>query len=164
MRTKYARQITSNLQAGGTIFSLTFRYASDRVFPGSSTGPPFGTPKTRRQEMQRRQLFCAGRMNIAKKQHVFESILAPPLISASAFEFLWIFERTEEHVPQRNIREVVGVMTELVVNPMRFRSLEDIADPRGRVDVPMIEEFTDRDQNCEIASGAYASTKEWIDD
>jgi len=114
--------------------------------------------------MQRPKLFCARRMNIAKDQHVFESILTPSLISASAFESPWILERAKEHVPQRDIREVVGVMTELMVNPIRFRSLEDIADPRGRVDVPMIEEFTDRDQNCVISSGADASTKEWIDD
>jgi hypothetical protein len=31
--------------------------------------------------MQSRELFCARRMNIAKDQHVFESILAPSLIN-----------------------------------------------------------------------------------
>jgi hypothetical protein len=45
------------------------------------------------------KLVCAGRMNIAKEQHVFESILAPSLITASAFECLRIFERAKEHVP-----------------------------------------------------------------
>jgi hypothetical protein len=49
--------------------------------------------------MQRRKFFCAGRVNIAEEQHVFESILAPPLISATAFECLWISERAKEHVP-----------------------------------------------------------------
>ena len=49
--------------------------------------------------MQRRKLFCAGCMNIAEEQHVFESILAPPLISALAFECLWISKRAKEHVP-----------------------------------------------------------------
>jgi hypothetical protein len=72
---------------------------SDRVLSGSGASPPFGTTEACRQKMQSSQPFCAGRMNIAKEQHVLESILAPSLITALAFECLRIFERPKEHVP-----------------------------------------------------------------
>jgi hypothetical protein len=112
--------------------------------------------------MQSRNLFCAGRMNIAEEQHVFEPILAPSLIPTFAFECLGIFEGAKEHVPYWDIREVVGVMTKLMVNTMRFRSLENEAKPRRRFNVPMIEEFSDCDQNGIIPSGAHAGSKQWV--
>jgi hypothetical protein len=68
--------------------------------------------------MQTRQLVGSRRVNIAEKKHVFESILAPPLVAASRFECFWILERAEQHVPDRDVRKVVGVMTKLVMNPM----------------------------------------------
>jgi hypothetical protein len=68
-------------------------------------------------------------MNIAKEQHVFESILPPSLISAFAFEYFGVFKRAKEHVPEWDVREVVSVMTELMMNPMRFRPLENKANP-----------------------------------
>ena len=111
--------------------------------------------------MQRRKFLCAGRVNIAEKQHLFEPILAPPLVSASTFECLWILEGAKEHVPQRDVREVIGVMTKLMMNPMRFRSLEKEANPRRRFDIPMIEELSDRDQNGVITSGAHTGTEQW---
>src|SRR6476620_1266719 len=83
----------------GPILLMRRYIASDRVLSGSGASPPFGTTEACRQKMQRPKLFCAGRMNIAKEQHVFESILTPSLITASAFECLRIFERAKEHVP-----------------------------------------------------------------
>lgn len=112
--------------------------------------------------MQSRKVFCAGRVNIAKEQHVFEPVLAPPLVSASAFECLWILERAKKHVPQRDVREVVGVMTKLMMNSMRFRALENEANPRRRFDIPMIKELSDCDQDRVITSGARAGAKQWI--
>ncbi len=112
--------------------------------------------------MQRRKLFCAGRVNIAEEQHVFESILAPSLITALAFECLRIFERAKEHVPYRDVGEVIGVMTELMMNPMRFRPLEKKANPGGRFDIPMVEELPDCNENGVITSGADAGAKQWV--
>ena len=112
--------------------------------------------------MQSRELFCAGRMKIAKDQHVFESVLAPSLITASAFECLRIFERAKEHVPEWDVREIVGVMAELMMNPMRFRPLENKANPGRRLDIPMIEELPNCDENGVITSGADAGAKQWI--
>src|SRR5438477_3720305 len=106
--------------------------ALDGVLPGSGASPPFGTTEACRQQMQSRELFCSGRMNIAKEQHVFESILAPSLITASAFECLRIFECAKKHVPEWDVREVVSVMTELMMNAMRFRPLENKAHPGRR--------------------------------
>src|ERR1700745_2549611 len=52
------------------------------VLSGSGAGPSFRTTDARRQEMQSGKLLGARRMNIAEEQHVFESILAPSLITA----------------------------------------------------------------------------------
>jgi hypothetical protein len=109
--------------------------------------------------MQGRELFCAGRMNIAKDQHVFKAILTPTLVTAASFECLGIFECAKEYVPKWNVREVVGVMAELMMDAMRFGPLENEAEPQGSLDVPMIEEFPDRDENGVIARGANAGPK-----
>jgi hypothetical protein len=128
---------------------------------GSGAGPSFGTTEAGWQKMQRRKFFCAGRVNIAEEQHVFESILAPLFVSASTFESLWILEGAKEHVPQRDVREVVGVMTKLMMNPVRLRPLEKETNPRRRFDIPMIEKLSDRDQNGVITSGAHTGPKQW---
>jgi hypothetical protein len=94
-------------------------------------------------------------MNIAKDQHVFEAIFAPSFISALAVECLRIFECAKEHVPNWDVREVVRVMTELMMNPMRFRALENKADPGGRFDIPMLEELPEGDENGVIATGMF---------
>ena len=112
--------------------------------------------------MQRRKFFCVGRVNIAEKQHLFEPILAPPLVSASTFECLWILEGAKEHVPQRDVREVIGVMTEFMMHPMRFRSLENKTNPRGRFDVPMIEELSNGNKDGVITSGTNTGAEQWI--
>jgi hypothetical protein len=109
--------------------------------------------------MQRCELFYTGRMNITKDQHVFEPILTPNLIAAASSEFLGIFECAKEYVPKRNIREVIGVMAEPMMDAMRFGPLENEAEPRGSFDVPMIEEFPDCDENGVIARGANAGAK-----
>ena len=109
--------------------------------------------------MQRRELFRAGRMNIAKHQHVFEPIFAPTLVTALPFKLLWILKCTKEHVPNRDVREIVCMMTELMMDAMRFGPLEDETEPRGSFDVPMIEEFSNCDEDGVIASGADAGSE-----
>jgi len=98
-------------------------------------------------------------MNITKDQHVFEPILTPNLIAAASTECLGIFECAKEYVPKWNVREVVGVMVELMMDAMRFGPLENEAEPRESFDVPMIEEFPDCDENGVIAGGANAGAK-----
>ena len=98
-------------------------------------------------------------MNITKDQHVFEPILTPNLIAAASTECLGIFECAKEYVPKRNVREVVSVMVELMMDAMRFGPLENEAEPRGSFDVPMIEEFPACDENGVIARGANAGAK-----
>jgi hypothetical protein len=98
-------------------------------------------------------------MNITKNQHVFESILTPNLVTAASSKCLGIFECAKKYVPKRNVREVVGVMTELMVEAMRFGPLENKAEPRGSFDVLMIEEFPDCDKNGVIACDANAGAK-----
>ena len=98
-------------------------------------------------------------MNIAKNQHVFEPILTPNLVAAASSECFGIFECAKEYVPKRNVREVVGVMGELMMDAMRFGPLENKAQPRGSFDVPMIEEFPDCNKNSVVARGANAGAK-----
>jgi len=109
--------------------------------------------------MQRCELFHTGRMNITKDQHVFEPVLTPNLIAAAPSECSGISECAKEYVPKWNVREVVGVMAELMMDAMRFGPLENEAEPQGSFDVPMIEEFSDCDENDVIASGANAGAK-----
>jgi hypothetical protein len=101
-------------------------------------------------------------MNITKDQHVFKPILTPSLVAAAPPECVGIFERAKEYVPKGNVREVVGVMAELMMDPMRFGPLENEAEPRGSFDVPMIEKFADCNQNGVITSGANAGAKQRI--
>lgn len=112
--------------------------------------------------MQSRKFFGAGRVNVSKEQHVFEPTLAPPFVAASAFKCFWILERAKEHVPQRDVREVVSVMTKLMMNPMGFRPLENEADPRRCCDVPMIEKLPAGDQNGVVRSGTHGGAEQRI--
>jgi len=114
--------------------------------------------------MQRREVLRAWRVNISKNQHVLESILTPTLVTAPSFECLRIFEGAKEHVPERNVPEVVCMMTELMMDPMRFWPLENETNPRGRFDIPMIEEFSERDEHSVISSCADAATEQRIHD
>jgi hypothetical protein len=57
-------------------------------------------------------------MNVSKGDHVFESILAPIVETAAADETMWVDECPEEHVPNRQVGEVVGVMAELMMDAM----------------------------------------------
>jgi hypothetical protein len=98
-------------------------------------------------------------VHISKNQHVFKSILAPTLVTAPTFKFLRIFECPKEHVPKRNIREIICVMAELMMHAMRFGPLENKTEPSGSLDIPMIEEFADCDKDSVIASGADAAPK-----
>jgi hypothetical protein len=85
-------------------------------------------------------------MDVAERDHVVEAVFPPILIAAAPPERCRVFESAKEHVPDGQIREVVGVMTELMMNPMRFRPLENKADPGRRFDIPMIEELPDCDE------------------
>jgi len=57
-----------------------------------AAGPSFGAADACRQEMQRCELFRTGGMNVAKGEHVFESVFAPTLVAAASFECSRVFE------------------------------------------------------------------------
>ena len=109
--------------------------------------------------MQRCELLRTGRMNITKEQHVFEPVFAPTLVAAASFECSWVFECAKEHVPKRDVREIIGVMAELMMDAMRFGPLENETEPRGSFDIPVIEEFPDCDENGVIARSVNAGAK-----
>jgi hypothetical protein len=53
-------------------------------------------------------------------------------------------------------------MMELMMDPMRFGPLKNETKPRGSLDVPVIEKFSERDQYSIISSGANAAPKKRI--
>ena len=102
-------------------------------------------------------------MDIAKCEHVLESIFSPTLVAALAPELFRILECLEKNIPERDVGEIVCVMTELVMDAMRLRSLKDEAEPRGSFDVPVVEEFSERNQDRVIAGGLDAGAKQRVD-
>jgi hypothetical protein len=84
-------------------------------------------------------------VDVAKGEHVLEAIFPPRFVTALAAKFCRVFEGAEEHVPNGQVGKVIGVMSKLMVNAMGFRSLEKVTEPSRRFDIPMIEEFADRD-------------------
>lgn len=114
--------------------------------------------------MQRLELFHAGRMDVAKCEHVFKSIFAPTFIAAASSEFLWIRKCSKKDVPQWKVGEIVRVMAKLVMNAMRFRSLKDVTEPERRADVPMIEKLSDCDKDGVIGRCSHTTAEKQIDD
>ena len=98
-------------------------------------------------------------MNIPKSEHVLEPIFPPTLVAAVSSELFRILKCAEENVPQRDVRKVVGMMAELMMDAVRFWPLEDESKPRRRVDVPVIKEFTDRNKNCVVSRGSNAAAE-----
>src|SRR2546426_9022272 len=97
--------------------------------------------------MERRKLFCDGHVNISKSEHVLKAIFTPAFIAAGSPKDFRIFECTEENVPKRNIGKVISVVMELMMDSMRLRALENEPKPRRRSNIPVIEKFTDRDED-----------------
>jgi hypothetical protein len=114
--------------------------------------------------MQRSELLGARRMEISKNQHVLKPIFSPGFVAAASLKDFRILECPEKHVPQRYVSEIVCVMSELMVYAVGFRSLKYEPEPRWSLDIPVIEEFPDRDQDSVIAGGANTPTKERIHD
>ena len=103
-------------------------------------------------------------MDIAKCEHVLESIFSPTLVAAPGPGLFRILECFEKNIPERDVGEIVCVMTELVMNAMRFRPLENVTQPRRCVNIPMVEEFADRDQDRVISGRLDAAAKQGIND
>ncbi|MDB6147385.1 MAG: hypothetical protein JWO45_1049 [Spartobacteria bacterium] len=75
--------------------------------------------------MEGPERFRVGRVNIAKCEHVFESIFAPVVVAAASLERPGVPEGSEEEIPHRNVGEIVGVMSVLMMNAMGFRTLKN---------------------------------------
>ncbi|MEN3368612.1 MAG: hypothetical protein V7609_755 [Verrucomicrobiota bacterium] len=114
--------------------------------------------------MERRTVRHSGRMHIAKSEHVVKAIFPPIFVAAASAKLCRVLEGAEEHVPDRQVREIVGVMTKLMMNAMRLRPLEKVADPGRRLDVPMIEELADCDEQRVVTRGSDVTAEERIDD
>ena len=99
-------------------------------------------------------------MDIPEQQHVFKAIFAPGFVAAATLEHLRVPERSEKHVPDWQIGKIIGVMSELMMNAMRFRSLKDKSEPLRRIDVPVIKKFPNRDQNRVVGGCIHTYSKQ----
>ena len=68
--------------------------------------------------MQRLEFFRARCMDIPKNEHVFKTIFAPILVAAAPFEFFWIPKGAKQHIPNGDVREVVGMVLKLMMDSM----------------------------------------------
>ena len=114
--------------------------------------------------MQRDGFLNGRRVDISERNHVVEAILTPILVAAPSAELRRILEGAKENVPDRQVAKVIGVMAELMMDAMRLRPLEEIAEPARRLDVPMIKEFAQRDEQRVIAGRFDAASEQRKDD
>ncbi len=110
--------------------------------------------------MQRRTISGTRRVHIAKRHHVRKPFLLPRIETAAPREAARISEGAEDHVPERQVGEVIGVMTILMMQPMRFRSLHDQAQPARRPDIPVIKEFRQCAKEGAKLRGANATAEQ----
>ena len=92
--------------------------------------------------MERRELLCAERVNVSKSEHILEAVFTPAFEAAASVKGFRIFECAKENVPKRNIGKIISVMTEFMVDLMRFGTLKDESQPWRRPNIPVIEKFT----------------------
>jgi len=91
-------------------------------------------------------------VHVAERQHVLKSVFPPVVESAAAAKLGRVLKRPEQNVPDRQIREIIRVVTELMMHTMRFRTLKHESKPARSLDVPMIEELTNRYKDRVIPS------------
>ena len=103
-------------------------------------------------------------MDVPEDEHVIKSIFTPRFVAASSFEASRVFESAEQNVPDRNVREIISVVTKLMMHPMGLRPLKNKSEPGGRMNIPVVEELTDCDQDRIVASRAHAGPEKWEHD
>ena len=103
-------------------------------------------------------------MHLAESEQILESILAPIVEAAFARRLVRIVQRAEEPIPNRQVGEILRVMSILMVDPMRFGSLHKMANPARRPDVPMVEVFGDRAQECVVGGCVNVAPEERVND
>ena len=74
-------------------------------------------------------------------EHNFRS--APGTESAGRGLRAGVLEGSEQHVPEREIGVVVAMPATQMMDAMAFGPLDQISQPMGRPDVPMVEELGD---------------------
>jgi len=114
--------------------------------------------------MERRTIRHSRRVHIAKREHVVKAIFPPIFVAAAPAKLCRVLEGAEEHVPDRQVGEVVCVMAKLMVHAVRLRPLEKVTQPLRGFDVPVVKEFAHRDQQRVIRSGNNITAKERVND
>jgi hypothetical protein len=96
-------------------------------------------------------------MSVLHQQHGADACAGRVFKADPASECLRIVEGSKEHVPQRQITKVAGVMITLMVQAMRFRTLNNVAEPTRRMNVPMLEHTEHR---CEKTYGGCGDRRQ----
>jgi len=79
-------------------------------------------------------------IDICEREHGAKLLITAALEAALTPELLRVAEAAEDDVPQRQVGKVVAVQAEAVMHAMRFRPLDQIAQPLWRADIPVLEE------------------------
>ena len=102
-------------------------------------------------------------MNILERKHLPELLLALGIKSAGDF-LLRILERAEHPIENREIRVVIRVALILMMNAVRFRTLDEPAQPVRRANVPMIDVFRHTGEQRVIGGGRDTAPEQGIND
>jgi hypothetical protein len=109
--------------------------------------------------MERCALLSAARVNVSKSEHVLEAIFAPRLVTTSGFENVGILECAKKKVPKGKVGKIACMVAKLMMDPMRFWALKDESKPWRRPNIPVIEKFTDGDEDRVVTCRAKAAAK-----
>jgi hypothetical protein len=82
---------------------------------------------------------CAFGVNILERQHFTQPGFSTLRKAAALDEGFRIFVRAEQTIPDGQVAIVELVNVKLVMNGMELGSLNEIAKPRGRLDIGVIE-------------------------
>ena len=103
-------------------------------------------------------------MYVVESDHWHQPLFSGGVEATRADEILGIFVRPKQHVPPGDVAVVIFVAIVLVMNPMHFGSLKEIANPARRFYVCVIEEFTPGATERKNRSSLKVQTKKRIND
>src|SRR5689334_3633432 len=86
------------------------------------------------------------RVDVGEREHGGQAPVGARVEAAFAEELPRVAERAEQHVPQRQVGEIVVMDAEPMMHAMRLGPLDDVAEPLRRAYVPVLEITVERDQ------------------
>ena len=124
--------------------------------------PNGGTyPALSAAEAGRRWLNEIG-FDVAESEHLGKSILLFRVESAFRDISLGIVKRAEDHVPNWEVRVILSMMAESMVETVGLGTLDEKSEPAVRAHIPMIEIFSDGDEQGVISGGLDGAAEKCV--